>query len=535
MTGPAETPAAGWRAWVQHVALAGVAAAAILLATPPHELWPLALVGAAALYAALTAARRRTAILTAWLAGFAINVVGNGWALAVMDRFAHAAASTQWLVLLGTAAYQASVFGLAAFATTTLRRHRVPPLLAAPLAFALAEAVIPFVFPWYLGMAVVPAWPLTQVAELGGPPAVTALLVLLGGVIVEALRALGAGQRPPRAVRIAAAIAAGLIALGGLRAWHVARGRAAAPTLRVAIVQPNFGLVPIARRERDGAALLATLRGLTEQAGDRGAELVVWPESAFPFLFDRAQTQIYPSGHPWELRGRYRGKLLFGALSHPFGATHVFNSAVLVSDDGAVRGTYDKVRLVVFGEYIPMRDRFPAWAARLRAKTPDWPDIQPGAAPRVLTDGALRIGPLICYEDILPDHVAAMGRVGDPNLLVTLANHAWFGASAAPHQALALATLRAIETRRDLVRASNTGVSSFGDALGRITRRGGLHAVDPDHPIAPELIVADVRLYDGFALGPWSAPAFPWGCAATLAIGVIVGRRRSRGPSASPR
>ena len=153
----------------------------------------------------------------------------------------------------------------------------------------------------------------------------------------------------------------------------------------------------------------------------------------------------------------------------------------------------------------------------------------------MLTDGALRIGPLICYEDILPDHVAAMGRVGDPNLLVTLANHAWFGASAAPHQALALATLRAIETRRDLVRASNTGVSSFGDALGRITRRGGLHAVDPDHPIAPELIVADVRLYDGFALGPWSAPAFPWGCAATLAIGVIVGRRRSRGPSASPR
>ena len=105
------------------------------------------------------------------------------------------------------------------------------------------------------------------------------------------------------------------------------------------------------------------------EAGDRGAQLVVWPESAFPFLFDRAQTQIYPTGHPWDVRGRYRGKLLFGALSHPFGAAHVFNSAVLVGDDGAVRGTYDKVRLVVFGEYIPMRDRFPAWAARLRARS----------------------------------------------------------------------------------------------------------------------------------------------------------------------
>ncbi len=528
MVAPADAPATGWRAWVPHVALAGIAAAAILLATPPHDLWPLAFVGTAALYAALTAARRRTAILIAWLAGFAINIVGNGWALEVMGRFAHAGAATSWLVLLVTAAYQASVFALAAGATTTLRRHRVPPLLAAPLAFALAEAVIPFVFPWYLGMAVVPAWPLTQVAELGGPPAVTALIVLIGGILVEAGRALAAGQRPGRAVRIAAAIAAGLVAVGGLRAWQVARGRAAAPTLRVAIVQPNFGLVPIARREREGAALLETLRGLTEQAGDRGAQLVVWPESAFPFLFDRAQTQIYPTGHPWDVRGRYRGKLLFGALSHPFGAAHVFNSAVLVGDDGAVRGTYDKVRLVVFGEYIPMRDRFPRWAARLRARTPDWPDIQPGAAPRVLVDGALRVGPLICYEDILPDHVAAMGRAGDPNLLVTLANHAWFGASPAPHQALALATLRAIETRRDLVRASNTGVSSIGDGLGRISRRGSLHAVDPARPIAPELIVADVRLYDGFALGPWSVPAFPWACAATLVLAVFVARRRAR-------
>lgn len=528
MVAPADAPAAGWRAWVQHVALAGIAAAATLLATPPHDLWPLAFVGTAALYAALTAARRRTAILTAWLAGFAINVVGNGWALEVMGRFAHAGTAASWLVLLVTAAYQASVFALAAGATTTLRRHRVPPLLAAPLAFALAEAVIPFVFPWYLGMAVVPAWPLTQVAELGGPPAVTALIVLIGGILVEASRALAAGQRPGRAVRIASAITVGLIAVGGLRAWQVARGRAAAPTLRVAIVQPNFGLVPIARREREGAALLETLRGLTEQAGDRGAQLVVWPESAFPFLFDRAQTQIYPSGHPWDVRGRYRGKLLFGALSHPFGAAHVFNSAVLVGDDGAVRGTYDKVRLVVFGEYIPMRDRFPAWAARLRARTPDWPDIQPGAAPRVLVDGALRVAPLICYEDILPDHVAAMGRAGEPNLLVTLANHAWFGASPAPHQALALATLRAIETRRDLVRASNTGVSSIGDGLGRIRRRGGLHAVDPARPIAPELIVADVRLYDGFALGPWSVPAFPWACAATLALALLGARRRAR-------
>ncbi|MBK9033061.1 MAG: apolipoprotein N-acyltransferase [Myxococcales bacterium] len=508
------------------MALAGIAATSIILATPPHDLWPLALLGTAALYLAVTAARRRTAMATAWLAGFAINLVGNGWALDVMGRFAGAGPGSSWLVLVITAAYQASVFALAGLATSWLQRARVSPLLAAPLTFALAEAVIPFVFPWYLGMAVVPAWPLIQVAELGGPPAVTALIVLIGGVLVEGARALATRQRPARAVQLAAAIAVGVIALGGLRAWHVARTRTAAPTLRVAVIQPNFGLVPIKRREVEGANLLETLREATERAGDQGAELVVWPESAFPFLFDRAQTQIYPSGHPWDLRGRYRGRLLFGALSHPFGEAHVFNSAVLVAGDGAIRGTYDKVRLVVFGEYIPMRDRFPAWAARLRARTPDWPDIQPGLGPRVLTDGDLRIGPLICYEDILPDHVAAMGRAGDPNLLVTVANHAWFGASAAPHQALALATLRAVELRRDLVRASNTGVSSIGDALGRVHRRGRLVDVDPARPPGVDVLIDDVRLVDGFALGPWSVPAFPWACALALVAATARARRR---------
>ena len=224
----------------------------------------------------------------------------------------------------------------------------------------------------------VPAWPLVQVAELGGPPAVTALIVLCGGVLVETARALAARRRPGRAVRVAAIVAVAVVALGGVRAWHVARARAAAPTVRVAVIQPNFGLVPIKRRELEGATLLEALRAATERAGDQGAELVVWPESAFPFLFDRAQTQIYPSGHPWDLRGRYRGRLLFGALSHPFGEAHVFNSAVLVAGDGAVRGTYDKVRLVLFGEYIPMRDRFPAWAAPARAAA--W--RSPGAAAR---------------------------------------------------------------------------------------------------------------------------------------------------------
>jgi len=104
---------------------------------------------------------------------------------------------------------------------------------------------------------------------------------------------------------------------------------------------------------------------------------------------------------------RVSGSLLFGALTHEFGAAALHNSAVLVNADGAISGIYDKLRLLAFGEYIPFADRFPIWAKSLAARLPDSPEITPGASPGILRSGELRIGPLICYEDILPERGGA--------------------------------------------------------------------------------------------------------------------------------
>jgi apolipoprotein N-acyltransferase len=313
-----------------------------------------------------------------------------------------------------------------------------------------------------------------------------------------------------------------------VRAGHVAWLRAGAPQMRVGLVQPDFGIVSAEDRKRHGQDYVDLLRAQTDELGRRGAELVVWPESAFPYLFDRQLQREFAGSNPWALRGSFQGTLLVGALTHTFGGSNIYNSAVLVAPDGRVAGRYDKVSLMPFGEYIPLAERFPEWAERTRERMPDASNIAPGAGVAILESGPLRVGPMICYEDILPETGEAIGLARPAaNLLVTLANHSWFGDSLVPREALALATLRSVELRRDLVRATSTGVSSIGDALGRVTAEGPL--VDPigNKHLKPELLEGQVALVGAFALGPYSAPLFPYACGVVLAA-CAWGRRKRR-------
>ena len=191
----------------------------------------------------------------------------------------------------------------------------------------------------------------------------------------------------------------------------------------------------------------------------------------------------------------------------PHGQWLASNSAVLLDPNGRRIFTYDKIHLVPFGEYVPLR-RYLAFAGRLTA---DIADFTPGTSYHVahLPDGTF--GVFICYEAIFPAEVRQFTDAG-AQLLITISNDGWFGRSSAPTQHLMMARVRAVENRRWMLRDTNNGFTVAVDPYGRIVAR-----LAPDirgQLDAPYDYRTDMTLYARF--GDW----FAWLCV-LASIGIV--------------
>jgi apolipoprotein N-acyltransferase len=157
-------------------------------------------------------------------------------------------------------------------------------------------------------------------------------------------------------------------------------------------------------------------------------------------------------GSPW-----------FEEVGTPQPDVQFFNSAFLVTPTGELTNRYFKSHLVPFGEYVPLRQLLPFLAPLVEAVG----DFTAGTVTEPLSSGIIKAGVLICFESIFPDIARKWVNAG-ANVLVNLTNDAWYGRSSAPSQSMAMTVFRAVETRRSLVRAANTGISGLIDPLGRI-------------------------------------------------------------------
>jgi len=194
--------------------------------------------------------------------------------------------------------------------------------------------------------------------------------------------------------------------------------------------------------------------------------LIVWPESPAPFFsgdpqFRSGLSQLAIESQAWVVAGNVSGGS-DGSTQNP---STIFNSASLISPSGEWMGRYDKMHLVPFGEYVPLKP-FLGFAGGL---TKEVGDFTPGASRRPLQAGEEKLGVFICYESIFPDEVRQFAKSG-AQVFVNISNDGWYGDSGAYAQHLKQARMRSIENDRWLLRATNTGVTAAIDPFGRITQ-----------------------------------------------------------------
>lgn len=434
----------------------------------PLGLWPItliALTGIAWLIA--NAPSPGNALWRGWLAGAGHFAAALFWIVEpfLIDAPRHGWMAPFALVLMafGLGLFWALAGGAAHWLggrTAGLRALALAPALGAA---ELARGHLFTGFPWAMPGHVWIDTPVAQIAALVGASGLTFLTLLIA--------ALPLMTGPGHSRRVAGAVvAAGLIASGWW--WGTQRLDSPLPTpedeISLRLVQPNapqhlkwdaeWARVFLNRQLDQTAAL-------TVASGAPRPDLVIWSETAIPWLLDDAEPVIEmiaeaADGVPVALGVQRREEGRF------------FNSLALIGRDGRVGPIYDKHHLVPFGEYVPFAEalagtRLGGIAARQLA------GYSPGPGPALMDLGAAGVAlPLICYEAVFPHLLRATAR---PDWLLQVTNDAWFGRIAGPYQHLAQARFRAVEMGLPLVRAANTGVSAVIDARGRILGRIGLN------------------------------------------------------------
>lgn len=458
------------------------------LSSPPTDFYPAVVLGLALLALSVSSAptpARAFGRAVAW--GTAAQLVGLRFVPSVIVRFTPLPLAAGVLALALLSAAQSITWGLGmALASALARRVRAPLELAFTCGAVLALS-LPSVFAWSPAGLVTP-WPaFVQLADLVGERGVSALFAVGAALLARAWITARARRSTLAAIpRLGAAalLFAAIGVYGVAREASVTRAHAGAPTVSVGLV--DHAIAPLERWDpKQHPRILRALHELTTRVEAEGADLVVWPEAAYPYVVDHERL-VVPRGERGILASDVRPPIVLGLITVGPTTTlddgtherNSYNSTTLIGDDGALEPTADKLQLLWFGEMVPGGEQIP-WLRRQFQRSGG---LVPGSAPRALTldagprrastseqRPALRMAILNCYEDTLTDVGRRNAAELAPNLLVNVTNDAWFYDTAESELHARLAAMRAVEARRDLVRAVNLGVMTWVDAAG-VTR-----------------------------------------------------------------
>jgi len=503
--------------WRRH-GLAAVSGFLLILSFPKFGHWSVAWIALAPLLMALRGASGAESFRLGYVAGAVSSLGILYWTALVVIQYGGLSLPVGIAVMAALCLAVALFPSL--FAWLVGRWHGAVgdrALLLAPVAWVATEILRAHTllnFSWcLLGYSQHANLPFIQIASFTAVYGVSFLLTASSATVAYAAVATRPSQRRTAVGGMALLVAA--VFVHG--SWALRRPVEGAGPVRVGLVQ---GDIRQDQKWDAGRAWVNVDRhlDLTRRAAAQGARLVVWPESAVPFYFDR--TPAF-ADEVRELVRRYRLYLVFGNDDREDSRTgeyRIWVGAKLVDPDGRVAMRYHKIRLVPFGEYVPVQTVF-TFGGRLTAKlVEEVSDFTPGTEYTLGTVDGHRLGAFICYEAIFPDLVRGFAARG-AELLVNVTNDAWYGTTSAPYQHLAMAAFRAVENGKYLVRAANTGISAVVDPRGRVVEKTRL--------FEPAVLVREVAWVPGGTFYTRHGDVFAWGClGAAVAFTASTWRRR---------
>jgi len=454
-----------------------------------------------AVFMKVSSLRRRgwVRFLLGWWGGWVFFSITMYWVVIALKEFGNLPSSISILTMLLLSGYCALYFGLWSL-VSGFRIVREKGILARILIWASLWSSLEFLrehlfsgFTWGEFGYHFAYWPvIAQSASVWGTHGLTFFWIALVSIVLHADE-----WWPHRPLRIRVGSLLGLLfVIVGLS--HMQRlGSAPTELRRIALVQPNVDQGT--KWDRQSASdHFRRLIELTQEAAAGSPDLIIWPETAYPFTVGFSQKQMpFNTGIP----------VLVGAVVHETGVN--LNSALLVEGE-QIKARFDKIHLVPFGEYVPFEKWLPfeklvANVGRFRAGSKS-------QGPMELSGAGLKAGILICYEDIFSAHSVRHAR-GGAQLLVNMTNDAWYGRSSALAQHGAISILQAYQTGLPLVRATNTGLSlsyDFRELHQMETETEGFKIVELEIPVSPRQ-----------TFFVWSYPLMQWIWFVIFVIGIL--------------
>lgn len=519
--------------------LAGASGLFLPLSFPNYDLGLLAWIALVPLHWAVDGKTKTQAFWIGWLSGTIAFTGLMAWVVTTMNTYGKVPLVISYGIMLLLTIY----LGLyvAIYAAGALWFRTLIPrygLFAVPCLWVSLELIRTYALsgmPWgLLGYSQYRQIEIIQIADHMGVYGVSFLIVLVNVALAELLSWLMPLLRKFRPAKLPwelVAMTALLVGLSweyGLRTVeegafsHIPRS-----SIRLGVVQPNVDQAAkwdTAYREET----LARFDRLTGQLG-RTTDLVIWPEAATPFLFEREpiyQLQLIA------LANHAQAPILFGSPAirfYPDRRPYLLNSAYLLAPDGQLLGRYDKQHLVPFGEYIPLKSSLLFFLDKL---VEGIGDFEAGPGPTIMTvtpqpDAAgtsprpVKFGVAICYEVIFPDLVRQFAAHG-AEFMVTITNDAWFGRSAAPSQHFAMVVFRSVENHLAFARSANTGISGFIDPFG--------HIVDTTPIFTEQAVRATIQAWRPHTFYSRHGDVFAYGCVIICALLWLFSYFRTKEP-----